>query len=167
VLNIIEALQVPEWGMNFLEKILESFTNHQQMEKRHGMAGLENKKLRSPGSYSPSISRAIIPLGFKILLDIRLDLISTTSHKLGKHRKICRLPSSIENIHCIISVLLLSYYATRILDLDSFAMHRMLVSERLMLSLLNATLKITNLHEDLEPRTQPPCLLLRRNCNGG
>jgi len=47
VLDFIEALQVPEWGTNFLENILEFFTNHQQMEKRHGMAGLW--KIRSFG----------------------------------------------------------------------------------------------------------------------
>jgi len=119
VLNSTEALPVSEWGTNFPEKILEFFTNHQQMEKRYGMAGFENEKLRSPESYSWSISRAIISLSFKILLDTRLALISTASRKLGKHGKIRRLPNGNENIHYLISVLLLSYHAIRILDLDS------------------------------------------------
>jgi len=49
---------------------------------------------------------------------------------------------AIANIHCMISVLLRSYYAINVLDLDSFAMHHILVSERHMISFLNATSKL-------------------------
>lgn len=66
------------------------------------------------------------------MLDIRLALSSTKSHRLESTGRIVNYQMAVVIIHCMISILICSSYVVIVLDLDSFAMHHILVFERHM-----------------------------------